>query len=122
MLDWKNIDPVQSIIFFGLFNDAVSAQNIMSNDKIINESPAGHSVEVRSCTYLAEVFFRKITAGTVEITRCVGNDVVLISKLLLCGGSCYLHVESIILDCIDSEGSRNFPRNIGEYLPVDTAS
>ena len=94
----------------------------MSNDKIISESPAGHSVEVRKCTYRAEASFRKITAGAVEITTCVGNDVVLICKLLLCGGSCHLHVQNFILECIDLEGSRNFPRNIGEYLPVDTVS
>lgn len=94
----------------------------MSNDKIIGESPAGRSVEVRSFTYLAKVSFRKITAGAVEITRCVGNEVVLICKLLLCGGSCYLHVQSLISDCTDPEESRNFSRNIGEYLPVDTAS
>ena len=79
-------------------------------------------MEVRSCTYLAEVSFSKITAGAVEITRYVGNGVVLICILLLCGGSCYFHVQSFILDCIDPEGSRNFPRNIGEYLQVDTAS
>jgi len=36
----------------GLFIDAVSAQNIVSNYKIISESPAGHSVEV-SCIYFA---------------------------------------------------------------------
>jgi hypothetical protein len=59
-------------------------------------------VEV-SCTYLAEVSFRKITAGAVEITRRVGNDVVLRCKLLFCGGLCYLHVQSFILDCIDPE-------------------
>lgn len=64
----------------GLFNDAVSAQNIVSNDKIITESASGHSVEVRSCNHLAEVSFGKITVGAVEITRCVGNDVVLICK------------------------------------------
>jgi hypothetical protein len=69
----------------GLFNDAVSAQNIVSNDKIISESAAGHSVEVRSCTYLAEVSFRKITVGAVEITKCVGNDVVLICKFCFVG-------------------------------------
>jgi len=101
----------------GLFNDAVSAQNMVSNYKINSESPAGQSVEVRSCTYLAEVSCSQDYCG-----RCVGNDVVLICKLLLCGGSCYLHVQGLILDGIDPEGSRNFPRNIGQCLQVDTAS
>ena len=117
------LSRVSYFCIFVLLNDAVSAQNIVSNYKIISKSPAGQSVEVRSCTHPPYwCSSRKITAGAVEIKRCVGNDVVLICKLLLPGGSCYLHVQGFILDGVDPEGSRNFPRNICQYLQVDTES